>query len=74
MVFSKIARIGRSLQTPLDDFQLELLQQDIDELFLMFSNGISGEYIHNSSQTSDYLTGSIEPEEEYLVGTVIGPT
>jgi hypothetical protein len=73
MVFSKIARISREVQVPLDSFKLDLIHQDLDQVYLLLSNGLTSEYIRGTL-TSDYLSGSIEPEAEYLIGTVIGPT
>ena len=74
MAISKFSRIGRGLEAPLDQHSLELLQQDIDRVYLLLANGIGTEYVSSSVVGSIYPTGSISTGTEYLVGKIEGPT
>tara|TARA_Y100000590_G_scaffold210878_1_gene238917 strand:+ start:3893 stop:4117 length:225 start_codon:yes stop_codon:yes gene_type:complete len=74
MGFSKISRIGRGVEAPLSQEQLELIQVDLDQVFLLLSNGITSEYISSGSIDSVYLTTMIKPETVQLVGKMTGPT
>jgi len=73
MVISRISRQGRELAVPLDQFSLELLQQDIDALYTVIVNGIGTDYIEPvflQDLDSEIMSGTIQPEQEYLSGTV----
>tara|TARA_R110000824_G_scaffold246105_1_gene435178 strand:- start:15303 stop:15527 length:225 start_codon:yes stop_codon:yes gene_type:complete len=74
MGFSKISRIGREVEAPLDQEQLELIQVDLDQVFLLLANGLTSEYIDTNATESEYLLGSIKSESECLVGKMSGPT
>ena len=74
MGFSKISRVGRGVETPLSQEQLELIQLDLDQVFFLLANGLTSEYISSGSIESSYLVSSIKPESEYLVGKMTGPT
>ena len=77
MVVRRISRQGQQLTAPLDQVSLELLQQDIDALYMLLANGIDADYIAPSflqDLDSEILSGSIHPESEYLVGRMEGPT
>jgi hypothetical protein len=77
MVASRISRQGRGLVAPLDQFSLELLQQDIDAVYMLLINGISSDYMDRSFLSgldSEICSGSIRPQQEYLVGKMEGPT
>ncbi len=74
MGFSKISRVGRGVEAPLTQEQLELIQLDLDQVFFLLANGLTSEYISSDSIESSYLVSSIKPESEYLVGKMTGPT
>ena len=77
MVIRRISRQGQQLTAPLDQFSLELLQQDIDAIYMLLANGIDPDYIAPAflqDLDSEILSGSIQPESEYLVGRMEGPT
>ena len=77
MVIRRISRQGQQLTAPLDQFSLELLQQDIDAIYMLLANGIDADYVAPAflqDLDSEILSGSIQPESEYLVGRMEGPT
>ena len=74
MAISKFARIARNIPAPLDQENLELLQRDIDKVYLLLANGIGPEFVASTVVGLEYLTGSILTETEYLVGRMEGPT
>ena len=77
MPIYRISRQGQQLTAPLDQFSLELLQQDIDAIYTILANGVSKDYIDPTllqDLDSEILLGSIRPEQEYLVGEMEGPT
>ena len=74
MAISKFSRIGRGIEAPLTQDALELLQQDIDRVYLLLANGLGTDYVTTSVIGSVFLTGSISTGTEYLVGKMEGPT